>query len=140
MHKLGFLFRDLPDGREERWIWEEAFFRHPVPQITDLFGGKGTFLCTKFKVCVPQPLEDLPKTGEVFLPCVGEDNNIVEIEEACFPVETREDAIHEAGEGGGGVAETKRDLVEFVQLPTAGTKHRFLLISLHDRDLPVPTL
>ena len=89
---------------------------------------------------MPQPLEDLPKTGEVFLPRGGEDNNIVEIKKACFPVETREDAIHEVGEGGGDVAETKRDLVEFVQLPTVGTKLRFLLIPLHDRDLPVPTL
>ena len=89
---------------------------------------------------MPQPLEDLPKTGEVFLPCGGKDDNIVEIEEAHFPVETREDAIHEVGEGGGSIAETKRDLVEFVQLPTAGTKRRFLLILLHDRDLPVPTL
>ena len=89
---------------------------------------------------MPQPLEDLPKTGKVLLPRGGEDDNIVEIEKARFPVETREDAIHEAGEGGGGVAETKRDLVKFVQLPTAGTKRRFLLIPLHDRDLPVPTL
>ena len=113
----GFGRRDLPDGREERWIWEEAFFRHPVPQITDLFGGEGAFLCTQFKVCVPQPLEDLPKTGEVFLPRGGEDDNIVEIEEARFPVETREGVTHETG-GGGGVAETKRGLVEFVQLPT----------------------
>ena len=132
--------RDLPDGRGERWIREEALFRYPVPQITDLFGGEGAFLGAKLEVCLPQPLEDMPKTGEVFLPRGGEDDNIVEIEEVCFPVETGEDAIHEAGEGGGGVAETKRDLVEFVQLPTAGTKRRFLLIPLHDQDLPVPTL
>ena len=42
----GFGRWDLSDGREERWIWEEAFFRHSVPQITDLFGGEGAFLCT----------------------------------------------------------------------------------------------
>ena len=136
----GFGRWDLSDGREERWIWEEAFFRHPVPQITDLFGGEGAFLCSQLKVCVPQPLEDLPKTGEVFLPHGGEDDNIIEIEEPRFPVETREDAIHEAGEGGGSVAETKQDLVDLVQLPTAGTKRRFLLIPLHDWDLTVPTL
>ena len=42
----GFGRWDLPDGREKRWIWEEAFFRHPVPQITDLLGGKGAFFCS----------------------------------------------------------------------------------------------
>ena len=87
-----------------------------------------------------QPLEDLPKTGEVFFPCGGEHDDVIEIEETCFPVETREDAIHEVGEGGGGVTEAKRDLVELVQLPTAGTKRRLFLIPLHDRDLPVSTL
>ena len=63
----------------------------------------------------------------MLLPRGGEDDNIVEIEKARFPVETREDAIHEAGEGGRGVAETKRDLVKFLQLPTAGTKCYFHL-------------
>ena len=57
----------------------------------------------------------------------------------CLPVETREDAIHEAGEGDGAVTEAKWDLVELVQLPTAGTKRRLFLIPLHDRDLPVST-
>ena len=75
----------------------------------------------------------------MFLPCGGEDDNVVNIKEARFPVETREDVIHEAGEGSGSVAETKWDLVEFVQLPTAGTKRCFLLIPLHDWDLTVPT-
>ena len=54
----------------------------------------------------------------MFLPCGGKDNNVVKIKEALFPVETREDAIHEAGEGSGSVAETKWDLVELVQLST----------------------
>ena len=75
----------------------------------------------------------------MFLPD-GKDHNVVQIKEARFPVEAREDAIHEAGGGSGSVAETKWDLVEFVQLPTASTKRCFLLIPLHDWDLPVPTL
>ena len=87
-----------------------------------------------------QPLEDLPETGEVFFPCGGKYDDVIEVEETYFLVETIEDAIHEAGEGDGGITETKRDLVELVQLPTAGTKRRLLLIPLHDRDLPVPTL
>ena len=75
----------------------------------------------------------------MFLPGGGKDDNVVQIKEARFPVEAREDAIHEAGEGSGSVAETKWDLVELVQLPTASTKRCFLLIPLHDWDLPVPT-
>ena len=75
----------------------------------------------------------------MFLPCGGKDDNVVKIKEARFPVETREDAIPEVGEGSGSVAETKWDLVELVQLPTGGTKCCFLLSLLHDQDLPVPT-
>ena len=55
-------------------------------------------------------------------------------------METGEDAIHEAGESGGGVAETKRDLVELEELAAAGTEGHFLLVPLLDRDLPVSTL
>ena len=136
----GFGRRNLPDGHEERRIWEEAFLCDPVPLITDLFGGESAFLCPQLEISVPQSLEDLAEPSEMFLPCGGEDDNVVKIKEARFPVETREDAIHEVGEGGGSVAETKWDLVKFVQLPTAGTKCCLLLIPLHDRDLPVPTL
>ena len=52
-------------------------------------------------------------------------------------METGEDAIHESGEGGGSVAEAKRDLVELKELAAAGTEGRFLLVPLLDRDLPV---
>ena len=122
----GFGRWNLPDGCEERWIWQEALFRNSVPQITDLLGGERAFFSAEFEVHESQPLEDSPKTGEVFLPCGGEHDDIIEVEETRFSVKTREDTIHEAGEGGGGVTEAKRDLVKFVQLPTAGTKRRFL--------------
>ena len=135
----GFGRRDLPYGREERRVLQEAFLCNPVPQITDLLGGEGALFCPQLEVSVPQSLEDLTEPREMFLPRGGEDDNVVKIKEARFPVETREDAIHEAGEGSGRVVETKRDLVELVQLPTAETKRCFLLIPLHDRDLPVPT-
>ena len=55
-------------------------------------------------------------------------------------MEAREDAIHEAGEGSRSVAETKWDLVKFVQLPTASTKRCLLLILFQNRGLPIPTL
>ena len=76
----------------------------------------------------------------MLLPGGGEDDDIVQIKEARFPVDAGEDAVHEAGEDSGNVTEAERDLAELVQLPTASTKHCFLLIPLHDRDLPVPTL
>ena len=72
----------------------------------------------------------------MLLPGGGEDDDIIQIKEACFPVEAGEDTVHEAGEGSESITEAKGDLAKFVQLPTAGTKRCFL----HDRDLPVSTL
>ena len=48
----------------------------------------------------------------MLFPCGGEQDDIIEIEEARFPVKTGEDAMHEAGEGGGSVAKAKGDLVK----------------------------
>ena len=76
----------------------------------------------------------------MLFPCGGKHNDIIEIEEAHFPVETGEDAIHEVGEGGRSIAEAKRNLVELEELATASTKSRLLLVPLLDRDLPVSTL
>ena len=73
----GFGRRDLLDGREERRVWQEAFFRDPVAQITDLFSGEGAFLGPQLKVIVPQSLKDLLKPSEIFLPGGGKDDNIV---------------------------------------------------------------
>ena len=76
----------------------------------------------------------------MLFPCGSKHDDIIEIEEAHFPVKTGEDTIHEAGEGGVGVAEAKGDLVEFEELATAGTKSRLLLVPLLDRNLPISTL
>ena len=54
-------------------------------------------------------------------------------------MEAGQDAIHEAGEGGRRIAQTKGDLVKFEQLPTARTKRGLSLVLLCDRHLPVPT-
>ena len=111
-----------------------------MAKVADLLGGESTIVSTQFQLCVPEALEDLMEAVEVFFPCSGKHYDIIQIEEARFPVETGEDAIKEAGEGGGGVAETKRDLVELKELAAAGTEGRFLLVPLLDRDLPVSTL
>ena len=76
----------------------------------------------------------------MFFPGGGKYDDIIEVEEACFPVKTGEDAIHEAGEGGGSVAEGKGDLVKLKELATASAKNCLFLVSLLDRDLPVSTL
>ena len=73
----------------------------------------------------------------MLFPCGGEHNDIIEIEEARFPVKTGEDAIHEAGEGGGSVAEAKGDLVKLKELANACAKSWLFLVPLLDRDLPV---
>ena len=107
---------NLPNGCEERRVWQKAFFCDLVAQIADLFCGKSSLLGPQFKISVPESLKDLPESSEVFLPCGGEDDDVIQIKQARFPVEAREEAIREAGEGGGCIAKTKWDLIEFVQL------------------------
>ena len=58
----------------------------------------------------------------MLLPGSGEDDDVVQVEEAGFPVETSEDAVHESGEGGGSVAEAKGNLVKLKQLAAAGAE------------------
>ena len=87
-----------------------------------------------------QSLEDLTEAVEVFFPCGSEYDDIIEVEEARFPVKTGEDAIHEVGEDGGSVAEAKGDVVKLKELATACAKSCLFLVPLLDRDLPVYTL
>ena len=89
---------------------------------------------------MPEPLKDLTKSSEMFLPSGGEDDYIVEVEQARLPVEAGEDAIHEAREGGRSVAKTEGDLVKFVQLSAAGMKGSLCFITLCDGHLPIPAL
>ena len=70
----------------------------------------------------------------------SEDDDVVQVEEAGFPVETSEDSVHESGEGGGSIAEAKGNLVKFKQLAAAGADFHLLLVPFLDRDLPVPAL
>ena len=85
-----------------------------------------------------EPLEDLQEVGEVLFPSGGKDNDIVQVEEAGFPVESSQDSIHEAGEGSRSVAEAKRYLIEFKKLGAARPEGRLFLILLLYGDLPVP--
>ena len=87
-----------------------------------------------------ETLEDFAEAVGVLLPGSGEDDDVVQVEEACFLVETGKDAVHESGEGGGSVAEAKGNLVKFKQLATGGVEGRLLLVPLLDRDLPVSAL
>ena len=111
-----------------------------MTQVADFLGGKGAFFGAQFQLGVSELLEDLTEAVEVLFPGGRKHDDIVEIEEARFPVETGEDAIHEAGEGGGSVAEAERDLVELEELATASTESCLFLVPLLDRDLPVSTL
>ena len=83
-----------------------------MAEVADLPGCEGAFVGIQLEFCVSEALEDLTEAFEMFLPHSGEDNDDVPIKEARFPVEAGEDAIHETREGGGCVAEAKRDLVE----------------------------
>ena len=89
---------------------------------------------------MPELLKDLAKPSEVLLPSGGEDDNIVSIKQARLPVEAGKDAVHEAGEGGRSVTQTKGNLIELEQLSAASSKSGLCLVLLCDGHLPIPTL
>ena len=80
------------------------------------------------------------EVGEVLFPSGGEDDDIIEVEEAGFPVEPSQDSIHEAGDGGRTVAEAKRYLAKLRKLVAAGTNGSLLLVLFFYGDLPIPAL
>ena len=75
-----------------------------MAEIADFLCRKCAFLGSEFELGMAEPLEDLPEVGEVFFPSGGEDDDIVQVEKAGFPVESNQDSIHEVGEGSGSVA------------------------------------
>ena len=112
-----------------------------MAEVVDLPGCKGTFVGTELEFRESETLENLAEAVEVLLPGSGEDDDdVVQVEETGFPVETGEDVVHESGEGGGSVAETKGNLVKFKQLAAAGAEGHLLLVPFLDRDLPVSAL
>ena len=84
-----------------------------MAEVADFLCRECAFLGSEFELCVAEPLEDLSEAGEVLFPRGGEDNDVVQVEEAGFPVESSQNSVHEAGEGSRSVAEAKRDLIEF---------------------------
>ena len=68
---------DFPDSREEHQVWQEALFRDPVTQVTDLFCSESALLGSQLEVSVPESLKDLSEPSEMLLPCGGEDDDIV---------------------------------------------------------------
>ena len=55
-------------------------------------------------------------------------------------MEVGKDAVHEAGEGGRSVTQTKGDLIELKQLSAASPKGGLRLVLLCDGHLPIPAL
>ena len=111
-----------------------------MAEVADLLGREYALFGSKFELGVAEPLEDLSEAGEVLFPSGGKDNDIVEVKEAGFPVESSQDLIHEAGEGGRSVAEAKRYLIKLEKLAAAGMEGSLLLILLLYGDLPIPVL
>ena len=84
-----------------------------MTEVAAFFGRKSALFGAEFELCVAEMLEDLSKAGEVLFPGGGEDDDVVQVEEAGFPVEAGQDAVHESGEHSGSIAEANRDLIEF---------------------------
>ena len=68
-----------------------------MAEVTDIFGSEGTLVGAELELCVSKTFEDLPEAGEVLFPGGGEDDDVVQVEEAGFPVEACQDAVHELG-------------------------------------------
>ena len=58
-----------------------------MAEIADFFRRERALFGAEFELCVAEPLEDLSEVGEVLFPCGGEDDDVVQVEEAGFPVE-----------------------------------------------------
>ena len=84
-----------------------------MAEVADFLCRECALFGAEFKLCVVEPLKDLSKAGEVLFPCGSKDDDVVQVEEAGFPVEASQDTVHEAGERSGGVAEAKRNLIKF---------------------------
>ena len=84
-----------------------------MTEVADFFGRKSALFGAEFELCVAKMLEDLSKVGEVLFSGGSEDDDVFQVEEAGFPVEASQDAVHETGELSGSVAEAKKDLIEF---------------------------
>ena len=111
-----------------------------MAEVADLPGCEGTFVGTELEFRVSETFEDLAEAVEVLLPGSGEDDDVVQVEEAGFPVETGEYEVHESGGGGESIAEAKGNLVKFKQLTAAGAEGCLLLVPFLDKDLPVSAL
>ena len=103
----------LSDGCQQRGVGQEAFFSDPVAEVADFLGREGALISAEFELCVAKKLKDLSEAGEVLFPGGGKDDDVVQVEKAGLPVEAGQDAVHEPGECGRGIAEAKGDLVEF---------------------------
>ena len=57
--------------------------------MADLLCRKRALLGSEFELGVAESLEDLSEAGKVLFPRGGEDDDVVQVEEAGFPVESR---------------------------------------------------
>lgn len=75
-----------------------------------------------------------------FCRCPAEDDDVIQVCQACLPGQAGEDSIHEVGKDSWRIAEAEGEDVEFIELsPTRGESCLGLVEGM-DRDLPVPRL
>ena len=60
-----------------------------MAEVADFLCCESAFFGAKFEQCVAKTLEDLAEAGEVLFPGGGEDDDVIQVEEAGFPVEAR---------------------------------------------------
>ena len=51
--------QNVPDGSQERRIWQKTLLCHPMTQVTDLLGSECALCGVQLEFGVPQPLKYL---------------------------------------------------------------------------------
>ena len=59
-----------------------------MAEVADFFCRERALLGAEFELCMAEPLEDLSEAGEVLFLRGSEDDDVVQVEEAGFPVES----------------------------------------------------
>ena len=83
-----------------------------MAEVADFFCLESAFFGAEFELCMAKPFEDLSEAGKVLFPGGGEDDDIIQVEEAGFLMEASQDMVHEPGERSGSAAEAKRNLIK----------------------------
>ena len=111
-----------------------------MAEVADLPGCESTFVGAELELRVSETLEDLAEAVEVLLPSSGEDEDVVQVEEAGFPVDTGRTRSMSLEKVAGELQRPKRSWLTSNNWTLLVQKAVFSLSCSWIGDLPVSTL